>query len=138
MTENIVQIDLAKIDIEISAIENEIAELEAKKSLKIGVKDFLLKNAISKNGGTKTITQSIINGSVQYGGISEFIVKFLEGHPGADTRAVITAYATHMGKKYDDVSNNISNALSRLKDSKIRGEEKDSGGRKAGLNWYKI
>lgn len=136
MAENIVQIDLAKIDSDILAIESEISALEAKKALKLGVKEFLINNALPKNG--HTVTTTLIATTAQYGGISDFIVNFLASNPGVDTRAVITAYAAHTGKQYDDVSNNISNALSRLKDNKIRGEEKQTGGRKAGLNWFKI
>ena len=136
MTENIIQVDLSKIDSEILSIESEISALEAKKAKKLDVKDFLINNALPKNG--HTVAATVIATAAQYGGISDFIVNFLGNNPGVDTRAVITAYASHTGKSYDDISNNISNALSRLKDTKIRGVEKPEGGRKAGLNWYKI
>lgn len=136
MTENIVQVDLSKIDSEILALENEIAALNAKKAIKLGVKEFVLANALPANGHAVQFKPTI--DTTQYGGISEFIIAFLGNNPGCDTRAIINAYAAHTRKKYDDISNNISNALSRLKTmGKIRSEEKP-GGRKAGLRWFKV
>lgn len=136
MTDNLYKIDLSNIDNEILEIENQIITLNAKKALKVELKEYIKKNAIPLNGHTNELASSVKIINSGYGGISDFITFYLDISPGVDTKTIITSYAKETKKTYEEVSNNISNALSRLKTAKkIRSEEKP-GGRKAGFNWF--
>jgi len=143
MNDTIYKIDITNLDNEIETLEDSIKELTAKKAIKLELKEYIIKNAVPLNGGSNGLF--IKNGKENedlykkvYGGVSDFILSYLRSNPGADSKSIINAYAKNTNQKYEDISNNISNALSRLKTAfKINGEEK-AGGRKAGFKWYLV
>lgn len=110
MVKNIVQIDINKIDSEIEELQREI-------NLRVQMKLYAQRFAIPDTGSAVQSTP-LTNETV-----SDFINKNLKDGKRS-TKELITAYAKHKGKKYDEVANNISNALTRLKSAdKIRNEK---------------
>lgn len=132
MGSNIITLDISKLDNEIYAIEAQIAELNAKKAMKIELREYIKKNAISNQ---QEPVKHPENAFYENMGISDFIVTYLKYYKDSDTKSIISAYCHLKNKKYDEVANNVSNALSRLKTAgELRSEEQE-GGRRAGLIW---
>jgi len=133
MAENFVKVDVSKIDEELKDIENQIAMLNAEKTIKLGVKEFILNNAVPDNAQPKDMAELPIS---QYGGLSDFLLNFIKTHNGVGTSAVIEAYARHVNKKTADISNNVSNALARLRTLEKVRSEKLAGGSRTGNKWF--
>lgn len=125
MSENIVQVDVAKIDNEIKDLKSQIEHLTEQLEMREAMKKYIQTVAVHSN---PLEGQSV--------GISDFIMSHLKLHPHSDTKDVINAYAEIMSVKYGDVSNNISNALSRLKTAGKINNQLKNGGRKAGSTWF--
>jgi len=134
MESTLVTLDISKLDNDILDIEKEISVLNTKKALKVELREYIKKNAIVN--GTPQANTHPDNAFDKNMGVSDFIMTYLKYYPASDTKSIITAYAIKKELKYDDVANNVSNALSRIKTAgRIRSEEQE-GGRRAGLIWY--
>lgn len=123
METNIVQIDLSKVDKDIKDIENHVLALQQELDLMRNLKKYAISISIDKSNGLNghSLPQATKT-------VSVFIIDFLKERGTSYTRDVITAYAEHQGRKYIDVRNNVSNALTRLKQSnKIHSREKIDG-----------
>lgn len=129
MEHNIVQIDLGKIDAE-------IFELRQKIDLLLNMKKYAESISIKPSVQLQIPVQG--HPYKPDMGVSEYIMEHLKRYPRSETKSIISGFAAYLGKPYDKVNGNVSNALSRLKtDKKIMNEEKP-GGRKAGSVWFLI
>jgi hypothetical protein len=136
--QNIAQIDVASIDQEIKILEQEISDLQGLISLKkhsleikMEVKKYIESNSLKANNSNKNVI--IPPGA----GLTEFILAYLE-RGRTDTSLIIKAYADYTKADYNDVANNISNALNRLRGAGKVGSEANEGGRKAGSKWFLV
>jgi hypothetical protein len=137
MANNIIQIDISKIDPEVQEIEKKISELHVQIDElmdQIEFKKRLKKYALNLNGNSMPLTKEI-NSERAIKGISEFIINFLLNNGKSASKTINSAYADHLGKHAEEVRNNISNALSRLKDSGRIGSE-GNGGKGGGHRWF--
>lgn len=67
--------------------------------------------------------------------LGEFILSHLKKNSKVDTKDIIKAYAVHVHDNPENVRNNVSNALTRLKsDSKVKNKP-NPGGRRYGSKW---
>ena len=135
-------IDLSKVEEEILAIDEKIASLNRDKEIKIAVKNYILEYGIFTKDSSKNnfstqgsfSTHTTINPIVENDGelkigVSEFILNYLKEQQQAGTSNIINAYSKAKKKGYEVVRNNVSNALSRLKESnKIIVVEKNAFG----------
>ena len=128
MENNIVQIDLGKIDAE-------IAELRQKIDLLLNTKKYAQKIAIN---GNNYPSQSMSNDIPPNMGVSDFLLLFLKNNGRVDTKIVKQAYASYTKKSVDDIGGNVSNALSRLKSERKIDNKENPGGRKSGSVWFII
>lgn len=145
---NTVAIDLNKIDSEIAGLELEIEKIKTEIDFRKNLKKYILgQGLLFKNSQeTQATKQPIVHSNSLFNGItitpaqpdlgiSDFIFKFLEANGKKESRTIIQAYADYTKKSFDEVRNNVSNALSRLKgNNKIDNEY--NGGEWRGYGWY--
>lgn len=145
---NTVAIDLTKIDSEIASLELEIEKIKTEIDFRKNLKKYILGQGLlfTNSQEEKDIKREVINPNSIFSGItvtptqsglgiSDFIFKFLEANGKKESRAIIQAYANYTGKPFDEVRNNVSNALSRLKGNNKIDNEYD-GGEWRGYGWY--
>lgn len=130
MTPNIVQVDRGKIDNEILDLKSQIADLNEALEVRLNIIKYI--DSITVNGSQKKTEADTSTRNV---GVSDFIISFLQGGE-KDTKEIITGYAERIGSTYNNVSGNVSNALSRLKTAEKINNKLKAGGRKAGSNWF--
>ena len=144
MTNNIVEIDLSKLDAEIAALQLQIELLTNTKRYaeSIGMKSKaipVIKKVAGRKAGvkvkkaSKTIKQPKAKGTL---GVTDFILAFLKGNEHSDANTVIKAYATYCKKTEKQVTGNVSNALSRLKTAKKANNRAKADGKKKGTEWF--
>ena len=144
MTNNIVEIDLSKLDAEIAALQLQIELLTNTKRYaeSIGMKSKaipVIKKVAGRKAGVKvkktakTIKQPKAKGTL---GVTDFILAFLKGNEHSDANTVIKAYATYCKKTEKQVTGNVSNALSRLKTAKKANNRAKADGKKKGTEWF--
>lgn len=113
MPNNIVQIDLTKLDEEISSIDRDIEMLVKKKNQKIDLREYI--KTISTPLPVPTFKAKTFSAVEQVLGISDFLVNYIKDNKDIETRLLVDAYSLYLGKPAKDVYNNVANALSRLK-----------------------
>lgn len=165
MTNNIVEIDLNKLDAEIAALQLQIELLTNTKryAQSIGIKaqaapvakktagrkpgakkaapaaKVAPKKAAPKKAGRKAKkTEKVVKQPKSKGalGVTDFITAFLKGNDRADANAIIKAYATYTGKTEKQITSNVSNALSRLKSANKVNNAAKADGKKKGTEWF--
>jgi hypothetical protein len=136
-----------KVEVDIEKIESDIREKEALIEALIRERDSLVywrKYALNghssgsqgqptKGRVKKTVRRKKISKPLT--GISEFILTLLKGGE-TNTKDIISGWSRQVGIEYNKVSNNVSNALNRLKIAgKIESRESE-GGKRAGNIWF--
>jgi hypothetical protein len=132
MNSTIVSVDMSKIDREIQDYEKQITELQSAMEVLKTLKKYVL------SPGVNAATDPAIKHTTEIAatGISEFIIAYLRIHGKSSAKDIALAYSVHVRRKYEEVRNNVSNALARLKVlTKIDSEESGIG-RKGGHLWY--
>ncbi len=127
MQQNIIPVDLDKIDI---AIRETALHLEMLSTMK----KYIL--SMANQNSTPVAPKKDKEGKKMK--ISEFLLYFLGEHGKSDAKVITQAYADYINSSYEDESGNVSNALSRLKTAGKIGNEERPGGKKAGYLWFLI
>ena len=162
MTNNIVEIDLDKLDAEIVSLQQQIDLLMNTKryAMSMGMKQkstsastpVVARKSAGRKPGKKNATkkatvvpkaapkkagrpgrQPKVKGTL---GVTDFILAFLKGNGHSDANTIIKAFATYAKKTEKQVTGNVSNALSRLKTAKKANNKPKADGKKKGTEWF--
>lgn len=128
--QNIIPLDLNRLDADILSIDEKISSLQAQRAELVMVRNYITKLSPIKEQPTFSFPSSDV-------GISEFILTLLE-QGKLDTVQIAMEYGKSVGKNSEDVRNNVSNALSRLKDKDLIRRIPKGQGRKEGSIWELI
>jgi len=115
----------------IESLEAQIAKLEQLLRYEKELQSHI--DTINSNGISSTFVE---NNSKPPRGVGEFILNYLEKNPKAETKDIIKQYAQHIHDNPENVRNNVSNTLSRLKSSKLVKNRPNPGGRRFGSKWF--
>ncbi len=138
MANNIVEIDLNKLDADIAETQKQLELLIStrKYAQSIAIKaDQVLVN--KEETQTKTVSSPAKKSSSKASlGVTKFILSFLRGNDKVDSNTIIKAYATYLKKTEKQVAGNVANALSRLKSSHKVNNAPTPEGKKKGTHWF--
>lgn len=142
MSNNIVEIDLAKLEADIIETQNRLALLMSTKKYaqSIALKPApaeVVKVASLPKDKPKKVAKSAPAQKKSLLSITEFILKFLKSNDKVDSNAINKAYSVYVNKTEKQVEGNVANALSRLKTSKMVNNEPKPNGKKGSL-WFLI
>ena len=150
MSNNIVEIDLNKLDAAIVEAQKQLEVLISTKKYaqSIAIKaspvlqtaETTASNNKSTVRDTKAKSTSVSKAAKPLKatgvlGVTDFILKFLKSNDKVDSNAVIKAYSVYLNKTEEQVTGNVANALSRLKTSKKANNEPKPDGKKGTL-WF--
>ena len=104
--QNIVPVNLSEIDSELLELDTKIRALQTDRETLMSVRRFIA----SKANSNQPVVYPILDL-----GVSDYIISLLR-KSNLEGRAIKLSYANAIGKTVKDISNNVGNALTRLKD----------------------
>ena len=143
MSNNIVEIDLSKLEADIIETQNKLALLMSTKkyaqSIAVSTSRVVVNKevAITKEKPTKASSKTTQTPKKKLLSVTDFILKFLKSNDKVDSNAINKAYSVYVSKTEKQVEGNIANALSRLKTAKKVNNEPKPNGKKGSL-WFLI
>lgn len=125
---DVLQIDLSKIDSEITRLQEQYnlikEELDAKLLLKEQLISAFHLYGVNPNGSLELTTND--RGQFE---ISEYLLNYLKINGDSQSSVIINDYCRITGKSTDQARSNVSNALSRLKVQEKVAYKRDGEGR---------
>lgn len=128
----------AIVSIDLDQLEREIKTLRDELDLKVALRNYILErykspiSVIPKYYGGGQLEILTPDSALRQIGISDWIVNLLTDMGPRETKEIIEAYSSYLDKPYESVRNNVSNALTRLKDA---GRIEQSEGEGRGSVW---